>query len=205
MLKYLGTIVATAIVILFLLVSSVPLLHWFREEGRSSVLAENRARWASVGLSSYGLTVTVQCACNDLPRDSVLVRVLNERPVNAVMTSDGEEVPVPDDPRFPVTVPSLFSLVEAAIDSSPASFEVEYDDNYGFPRSVFVDPDGDTGDDELRITVPGFDPRIGVPVPPTDSVSLEDYRPSGHDRQASPGAEAAFRPARVTPESQAEA
>jgi hypothetical protein len=159
MLRYLGTIVATAIVVLFLLVSAVPLMHWFRAEGRASQLDENRARWERLAIVDYQFAVEIDCPCDGLPAGPVRIVVRDGRPVSAAASPGGEPMPLPASPGFPLTIGDLFDDIASEIDAAASVLDVSYDGNYGYPREVYVDPDADLTGDETRIRVTAFDPR----------------------------------------------
>lgn len=152
MLKSLGPIVATAIVVLFLLVSAVPLMHWFTEEGRHSTLVDNRASWDELGIESYRLDLEYELPGARAARRAGFV--IRDGRVVERSAAGGTAHPVE-------TIDGLFDQVEAAIRAAPDRLTVTYDDNYRFPRSLSVDPDDAIAGDESRIDVVGFDPRAG--------------------------------------------
>lgn len=156
MLKSLGPIVATAIVVLFLLVSAVPLLHWFREEGELAALEENRDAWRGLGILSYRLEVEF-----DSPGYATRAELV-------VRHGRVAEISGTDDSGLPAeTIEELFDAVSTAIESAPDSLSVNYDDSYGFPRRMVVDPDNSIQGDETRISVTGFDPRASETTDPS--------------------------------------
>lgn len=165
-LKSLGPIVATAIVVLFLLVSAIPLMHWFQEEGELATLAENRDAWRELGILSYRLELEFDSP-GRADRAEIVVRdgLVSERG-----TAAGSGLPAE-------TIEDLFDSVAAAIRSAPDSLTVSYDESYGFPRLVFVDPDKPIQGDETRITVTGFDPRVSDVPNPIELPATGETRP----------------------------
>lgn len=156
-LRYLATIAATTIVVLFLLVAALPLLHWFEVEGRRASLAEHRAIWDGHGIDDYRVTIDFADAASGTAaafrvevRDAALVSA--SRP-------DGTALAPALLPR-PATIAQLFSEVADANAGDPARMAVVYDENYGFPREIRIDPDVDVEGDETDIRVSGFDPRV---------------------------------------------
>ena len=156
-LKYLATIVATAIVVLFLLVSALPLMHWFEQDGRSVLLAENQTLWDSLNIDSYRFTVEQRCDCGPGDAGPLAVTVINDT-VLALRSDDGVEAPLPQV-DWPATVPRLFARIEMAIMDEVDGLEVTYDNTYGLPREVLIDPDRRFGGDEIELRVSSFDPR----------------------------------------------
>ncbi len=156
-LKYLATIVATTIVVLFLLVSALPLMHWFEQDGRSVMLAENRALWASLHIKDYRFAVEQRCDCGAGDAGPLMVTIIDNA-VAALRGDTGAEVPMPQG-DWPATVPQMFQRIEAAIDAEVDNLVVTYDDIYGLPREVLIDPDSRYDGDEIELRAGRFDPR----------------------------------------------
>ena len=160
-LKSLGPIVATAIVVLFLFVSAIPLLHWFAEEGELSRLSENRTNWREIGIESYRLDLDYRPRGG---RPAVQAEfVIRDNRVVAAEASVPESGS-PDASTVPArTIDELFDLVEAAIRSTPDELQVSYDQDYRFPRSIEMYPDSGNDHDGYRLAVTRFDPRQTEP------------------------------------------
>jgi len=141
MLKYLASIAATAIVLLFLLVASVPLMHWFTAEGQQAALDNGRALWESHGITGYEFTIRV---------DSGAPMTIVVRPGEVVATA------VP--PGVPATVPAVFDRVTQAIEDAPEFLSVSYHDDYGYPRTIETDPDRGYDGDESQLEISYFRP-----------------------------------------------
>ncbi|MDX1482709.1 MAG: DUF6174 domain-containing protein [Woeseiaceae bacterium] len=157
-LRYLATIAATTIVVLFLLVTTLPLLHWFEVEGRRATLAEQRAIWAQQGIDDYRLTIGIrrsQAAAAHTFRAEVRDGVV----VSAQRPEDGLALPATLLPE-PATVEQLFAFVAEANAQDHDVVVVSYDEIYGFPRSIRIDPNAGADGDETEIEATGFDPRV---------------------------------------------
>lgn len=160
MLRYLATIVATSIVVLFLLVSAIPLLHWFGAEGRAAALEENRAAWNELSLRDYRFSIVMTCGDCDVPSGKPLrIAVANGQAREVVDLSTSTVLTPAATSDVPEDVPALFAFVGAAIAAEADELRVSYDDIYGFPRDVRIDPDSDVSGDETIIEVSDFDPR----------------------------------------------
>jgi hypothetical protein len=159
MLKYLATIVATAIVVLFLLVSAIPLMHWFSAEGRIAELQENRAIWDDLGLRDYRYAIEMSCDCTAPTDRPVRVRVADGRVTELVDLTSGEALSPAAFADLPLDMPALFSFVEQGLVSDADELSVRYDEIYGFPREFRADPDSEASGDETEIRVSEFDPR----------------------------------------------
>jgi len=157
-LRSLGPIVATAIVVLFLFVSAIPLLHWFAADGELARLNENRADWQELGIASYRLTVEYQPGAGG-PAVRTGFIVSDGGVVEDRTGAESNALP-PNGPTVPArTIDEVFDLVGAAIRSGPDDLSVTYDPDYRFPRSIAVDPGIGTDGAPYRLSVTAFDPR----------------------------------------------
>ena len=158
--KNLAAIAATAIVLLILLASSVPLMHWFVSEGRDANLENGEATWSALSLSSYDLTIHKACECPPPAGTPIRVSVRDGR----ISTAQVAESPAADKPvelrDIPGTVPALFATVREAILDDPDTLDVIYDSDYGFPRKIHIDPRKAYDDDDISYTVISFRPVV---------------------------------------------
>lgn len=160
MLRYLATIVATAIVVLFLLVSAIPLMHWFGAEGQIAALEENRAAWNQVALRDYRFSIEMTCGdCNAPAEKPLRIRVSDGQAREIIGLPSSRVLALRADTDLPTDVPALFTLVEEAIAAETDEQRISYDGIYGFPRDIRIDPDADVAGDEIVIRVFDFDPR----------------------------------------------
>jgi hypothetical protein len=80
------------------------------------------------------------------------VRVtVRDREVQAVIDIQTGE-PVTTELYHAMTVEQLFAVVSDALDQNAYSVAVEYDDDWGYPRDIYIDYDREMVDDELSIT-----------------------------------------------------
>ena len=156
--KNLAAIAATAIVLLILLASSVPLMHWFVSEGRDANLENGEATWSALSLRDYDLTIHKACECPPPAGTPVRVNV-RDGEIIAAQIAEGPAADKPVDLRdMPGTVPSLFATVREAIEDDPDTLDVTYDSDYGFPRKIYIDRRKAYKDDEISYTVISFRP-----------------------------------------------
>lgn len=156
-LRYLAPIVATAIVVLFLLVAALPLMHWFEAEGQDAALQSNQEDWQRLGIENYQFSFVRRCDCGPLAGRH-LGATVNGSAVTVTDVADGNRAVFPEQ-DWPTTVPALFALVAAALESEPYELEVSYDADYGFPRKIRIDPERRVDGDESELVVERFDPR----------------------------------------------
>lgn len=153
-LRYLLPIAATGLVLLILLAATVPLMHWVSESGREAHFATGYEVWRGHAIANYDLTVEQSCTCPPTGKRVITVKVRNEQ---IASIAAGEPQPA-DLPEPLLTVPQLFAAVEEGLLLEPDSMNVRYDENYGFPREISIDPSHAVSDDELRLTVRTFRP-----------------------------------------------
>ena len=69
-----------------------------------------------------------------------------------------EELARAENLRRYSSVPSLFELIELSTEQHPDVVKLSFDEAYGFPTSIYIDPDSETTDDELIVDVKGLVP-----------------------------------------------
>lgn len=153
--KNLAAIAATAIVLLILLATSVPLMHWFVSAGRDAELGNGEALWSELAITDYDFTIHKACVCPPPAGTPIQVSVRDRRAIDA-RAADGGSVDMSD---IPGTVPALFAAVHKAITDDPDTLEIAYDPDYGFPRTIRIDHRKAYSDDEVTYTVINFLPR----------------------------------------------
>lgn len=114
-------------------------------------LAAQQATWQSKGLDDYVITIERQCFC---PGGQFEITV-----VDGIVTGvTNDTLPVrPDEVQgLPKTVPELFAVVSGL--PAEAAVTVSYDETFGFPALIEVDPIPNAIDDEYTLVVHGFRP-----------------------------------------------
>ena len=114
-------------------------------------LAVHQAQWQSKGITSYTFTITRQCFC---PSDVLDVVVVDG--VATKVTVDGKAPDAFQVNGVPLTIQALFALVVAQPET--AGMTVEWDQTFGYPSSVQVDPIANAIDDEFGYSVTNFRP-----------------------------------------------
>jgi hypothetical protein len=110
-------------------------------------IAKNK--WESANINSYKIKERISCFCAGILQWELEV-------VN------GEKIKVTyDEPEYSTgetyedvlakanTVDDIFDFIESIDKSNVAIFNVEYDEEYGFPISIFIDYHKDYVDDEI--------------------------------------------------------
>lgn len=158
--KNLATIAATTIVVLILLATTLPLMHWFTTADRDAALAEGEVAWSDLAIDSYQLTVLKSCDCpppaGTAIRFSVqAAQVIARQAVGAAGTLAAADL---REAGIPESVPELFQVVRDAIKDDPDLLHIEYDQDYGFPREIRIDRRKAYDDDQVTYRVTNFRP-----------------------------------------------
>jgi hypothetical protein len=156
MLKHLLPIVAATLLLLIIWASAIPLFHWFSVDDGSDLLAERESQWSSHNVDSYEYTVKKSCFCGAPGNIPVTVVVRDSRTIAAFDATTANNPGGDRVEGIPAAVPALFGIVQAAIEAQPASLEVVYDEVYGFPLHIRIDPSEHIVDDEISYQVDSF-------------------------------------------------
>lgn len=111
--------------------------------------------WQRLGAQNYSYLITRNCRCPDIYRQPLYVTVQNGRITNAIFTQNQSNA----SQEIIQSVPTLDELMQFALQfsqSNVAAVQAEYDVNYGFPTSIFLDSNVNATDDEVAYTVSGF-------------------------------------------------
>ena len=123
-----------------------------------------RERWQAANISHYRFSVHISCFCVFTENMPLIVEV-RDREVVSMEYSTGNEI----DPQLLelfnryVTVDRLFAGIEKGFqsegsDQGPADkVTVEYEATYGFPAKVEIDFVENAMDDELYLSISGFE------------------------------------------------
>lgn len=129
-----------------------------------SEVQQARDKWESANISHYRLNVHISCFCVFVENMPLVVEV-NNGEVVSMEYSTGNEI----DPQLLelfnryVTIDRLFDGIENGFASEggeqgPADkVTVEYDATYGFPTKIDIDFVEEAIDDELYLSISGFE------------------------------------------------
>lgn len=122
-------------------------------------LKEAKARWASFDFDSYTIRQTRSCEC--LPPYAYTAIVADGK-VDSLTYDELENTYGKDPDRLyeialdnAWTVEEAFEVLEREMGGA-AEFEVEYDQQYGYPTDIFIDPDAQAVDEEIIRTMAGL-------------------------------------------------
>lgn len=115
-------------------------------------LADHQRVWTSKGIDDYRITIERQCFC---PGGQLVFTVV-DGVVTGVVNDQGQVLRPTDVPDQPKTVPELFALVAGL--PAESAVNVSYNEDFGFPSLISVDPIPNAIDDEYTIVVHDFSP-----------------------------------------------
>ena len=118
---------------------------------------KNLAVWQSQAIQHYRFELKVGCNCPWYAMMPLKVEVQNGGIVSMVASNGGDITPYQDTFRAHGTIASQFDSVDSAISRGVYQLAVQYDDKYGFPSSVVVNPSKMIMDDETGYYVTNFE------------------------------------------------
>ena len=159
MLKNLVPIVAATLLVLFVLVSVVPMLHLFETEDAVDEVAVAQMKWQAHAVESYEFVITKYCACDppgNIPVKIVVRDYLTIAAYDSRLAFDAGRERIDDIPQ---SVTDLFDLLNVQLNGQSAVVNVEFDDDYGFPVNIELDSDATNDGGEITYSIEHF--RVG--------------------------------------------
>jgi len=126
-----------------------------------SELSRNQQKWEDANITHYRFELNISCFCAFRDQMPLTVEV-KDGEVVALAYADGRVVEA-GDPMHEyftgfATIDLLFAELESAMISADAGdITVQYDESLGFPTQASIDYIKEAVDDELYITVAGFE------------------------------------------------
>ena len=126
--------------------------------GSQSEVEQNKEQWQNANISHYRYNLHISCFCvfvENLP----LVIEVQDGEVVSMEFQNGAEI----DPSLRelfdkyATIDRLFAEIEAGLNGAADKVTVEYDATYGFPTKADFDFEEMAADDELYLTISGFE------------------------------------------------
>lgn len=126
-----------------------------------SELSRNQSKWQDADINHYRFQLHVSCFCLFRSEMPVTVEV-QDGEVVSIVDANGEELSMDDPMSDLVTKHATIDRIFSELGSEPAqeadSLTVSYDPTYGFPTEVAIDYIELAADDELYLSVSGFEP-----------------------------------------------
>ena len=121
-------------------------------------LESARRQWQEAGISHYRFNLNMVCFCAFAENMPLVVEVQDGNVVSMEYQNGNEIDPASLEffQRYE-TIDRIFAELEKAMDGEADEVTVSYDDTYGFPEQVDIDFIKEAIDDELVLTVSGFE------------------------------------------------
>lgn len=124
--------------------------------GAESTYIAAKRQWDDRQIANYRYTVSIErphpalcfSASDTYPGCGFYVVTVKDGTVESAERAGNGEMLNEDQLSTLATVEDLFAVISAAIERPAASIDVEYDLQYGYPRSIFIDNQNDISDDE---------------------------------------------------------
>ena len=127
------------------------------ERSKARDLRKNRDKWERQGVTSYEMQQDLRCFCT-ISGESDL-RIKNGAIVEIDGIVDGDETF--DDRSEPFyTIDAIFDEIDLMLETEGSDASVTYDEELGYPTEVFLDRSVHSIDDELTITITGFEATV---------------------------------------------
>jgi hypothetical protein len=108
----------------------------------------NKNKWEALGVDSYSFTLQISCFCTEETTRLKAVKIVNNQ-ITSV-----NETPYNSDKHWGVmTISQLFDEIENAERDKVFLLRVEYDQDKGFPNSVYIDREEMMADEEMGYTI----------------------------------------------------
>lgn len=155
--KHIVPIVAAVFVMLFLWLSTVPLLSWYEFSAHHQALQDATFEWNRQALRNYSFEVEISANRRPPRLDPIRIHVREAKFLAAYRVDDDEVVDIADLAHVPKTIEASYELISGMLDERPYEFAVEYDASWGYPKRIqFVDRKD--GQDWVRCRIRRFEP-----------------------------------------------
>jgi hypothetical protein len=125
-----------------------------------SEFSQNQKKWEDANISHYQFNLNIGCFCAFQDQMPLTVEVSNGEVVSMV-GADGAAITA-TDVNYELfskyaTIDRLFSELDAVLNGDADEVTVTYDATYGFPSQINIDYIKEAVDDELYLSVSGFE------------------------------------------------
>ena len=108
----------------------------------------NKNKWEALGVDPYSFKLQISCFCTEETTRLKAVKIVNNQ-ITSV-----NETPYNSDKHWGVmTISQLFDEIENAERDKVFLLRVEYDQDKGFPNSVYIDREEMMADEEMGYTI----------------------------------------------------
>lgn len=131
-------LIATVFVMLFLWISSVPLLSWYEFSAYHQQLADESFQWHQQRISNYKFEFAHQDLKSRPISEAVRIHVRDSKFLAAYRTDSDDEVDIGGLADVPESIESAFAIVSRLLDEHPHEISITYDTVLHYPRKITV-------------------------------------------------------------------
>lgn len=127
--------------------------------GEQTEFERNQQKWRDANISHYRFNVHISCFCAFVQDMPLVIEVMDGEVVSMEYQS-GKAIEDMNRELFDkfATIDLIFAEIEADLAGTADKVTVTYDSTYGFPVDIVIDYVEEAIDDELYLTVSGFEP-----------------------------------------------
>lgn len=118
---------------------------------------KNQAVWEAQAIPHYRFHYKMGCMCPWISLMPLTVEVKNGEIVSMVASNGGDISPYLENFRQHATIENQFAAADSATSHWVYKLAIQYDDRYGFPSSIIVDPYRNITDDAIGYYVTDFE------------------------------------------------
>jgi hypothetical protein len=119
---------------------------------------KNRRLWHESKISNYRMTMEIMKTGHRTPMGTAVFEVRDGKMVSGTPSPTGLQFACGTGSCEPYdSVEKIFGIIEDAIRRNPDRLKVEYDEKYGYPKSLVLDFNARAMDDELSVKILQFE------------------------------------------------
>jgi hypothetical protein len=141
---------------MLLLVTALGILLSACGPAAPSELERNRALWESQGIAHYRFDLSMTCFCGFRDQMPLTIEVQDGQVVTMSAANGGDVGQYRDTYARFDSLGKLFDIIANAEERGAFVLEVTYDPVYGYPASIYLNPNELAVDDEDRYEVTNF-------------------------------------------------
>jgi len=114
---------------------------------------EGRDLWLSLDIKNYSMTQQISCYC--YPEDFIMPKDILVQS-GKIITINGYSPEKTIGFESFYTIDEIFQFFDSKLSNNPDYYEIEYDTDYGFPKSMFFDMSEMIADEEIAYYITDF-------------------------------------------------
>lgn len=157
--KHFVPLVATVFVLLFLWISTVPILSWYEQSGKFEELQDAEFQWFHSGVKYYDFEIEIMAGTSPPDTEPIRISVRDLNYVSAYRVDDEQPIDLKSVEHVPQSIDDSFELVSELLEDHSRNVIVEYDATYFYPRRIVV-ARRDNPVDEVTYSIRWFEPAL---------------------------------------------